>query len=342
MTAMRVIYVLTSADPALAGAVAVASAPVPEAVSPFLPPNCQLLRRIASAAMPSLRGRGSGALHLRHCELSARFGAGGVSQVGEGDVRKLLDSAGVRRLGPSGGKGAAVWHICPPGIAIAAIGYLKRRHDCGAGKNAHGAARRTAAAAKGHGAADALDWREAVSLIRSLRSDGRYRDCMLVAAGCYLGLRVSDLLRLRWGDLTGGETLTITETKTGKRRTMRINATLSRLAAECRDGIGADGGAVILAAAGTGRAISRQRADQILKECKARYGIRSAATFSTHSLRKTFGRQVWLGQCEKGRGEQALILLCDVFGHSSVSTTKRYLGIRQEEILAVYDTLQER
>ena len=40
-----------------------------------------------------------------------------------------------------------------------------------------------------------------------------------------------------------------------------------------------------------------------------------------------------------GRDDQALILLCDVFGHSSIAITKRYRDIREEEIKSVYDSL---
>lgn len=82
-----------------------------------------------------------------------------------------------------------------------------------------------------------------------------------------------------------------------------------------------------------------QAVDKMLKWAKVRYRIKSAKVFSSHSLRKTFGRRVWLQECDKGRGDQALLLLADVFGHANIATTKRYLGIRQEEILSVYDSL---
>ena len=36
---------------------------------------------------------------------------------------------------------------------------------------------------------------------------------------------------------------------------------------------------------------------------------------------------------------ESLILLMDIFGHSSPSITKRYLGIRDQEIFNVYDSL---
>ncbi|KAA4557637.1 site-specific integrase, partial [Bacteroides ovatus] len=37
--------------------------------------------------------------------------------------------------------------------------------------------------------------------------------------------------------------------------------------------------------------------------------------------------------------ELALVKLMELFNHSSVSITKRYLGLRQEELLNTYDCL---
>lgn len=37
--------------------------------------------------------------------------------------------------------------------------------------------------------------------------------------------------------------------------------------------------------------------------------------------------------------ELALVKLMELFNHSSVAITKRYLGLRQEEILQTYDSL---
>ncbi len=192
-----------------------------------------------------------------------------------------------------------------------------------------------------HPAADALDWDEAMSLIKSLYMDGRYRDSLYVATGCFLGLRVSDNLTLRWKDLLS-DTLLKKEKKTGKVRSLKINRNLTGLTKKVIEELGIENldsyifGSFVYAGE---KPITRQRADQILKEAKDRYGIKSAKVFSTHTLRKTFGRRVWQQECSKGRGDQALLLLCDVFGHSSIAITKRYLGIRQEEILSVYDNL---
>lgn len=184
-----------------------------------------------------------------------------------------------------------------------------------------------------------MDWNEAMTLINHMAEDGRHRDALLIAAGCYLGLRISDLLQLRWSNLLTDE-LIINEVKTGKRRTLRVAPSLQKFAASCRRTLGGPSAdAFIFVSEGKQAPISRQAVDRMLKYVKFKYRVRSAKVFSSHSLRKTFGRRVWFQECDKGRGEQALLLLADVFGHTSIAITKRYLGIRQEEILSVYDSL---
>ena len=195
----------------------------------------------------------------------------------------------------------------------------------------------------GYKGSDALDWEEAMSLLSHLENDGRWRDAMLVAAGCHLGLRISDILRLRWCDLTQARPITVTERKTGKRRILKVNASLTEITRRCMEGLGIDDADTLIFTSqmsGQKKPMTRQRAAQILKDSTARYGIATRRRISTHTLRKTFGRRVWLQECDRGHGDQALLLLCDVFGHSSVNITKRYLGIRQEEILSVYDSLE--
>lgn len=59
--------------------------------------------------------------------------------------------------------------------------------------------------------------------------------------------------------------------------------------------------------------------------------------FCTHTLRKTFGRKVL--ESTGGQAEMALVRLMELFNHSSVSITKRYLGIRQKELLETDDLL---
>ena len=41
--------------------------------------------------------------------------------------------------------------------------------------------------------ADYLQWSEAMNLIRKLAKDGNYKISLLVALGCFTGLRISDI-----------------------------------------------------------------------------------------------------------------------------------------------------
>ena len=50
-----------------------------------------------------------------------------------------------------------------------------------------------------------------------------------------------------------------------------------------------------------------------------------------------FGQQVYTMNGENS--ELALVKLMELYNHSSVAITKRYLGLRQEEILETYDCL---
>ena len=74
----------------------------------------------------------------------------------------------------------------------------------------------------------------------------------------------------------------------------------------------------------------------MLKEVKKKYRLH-IGNFSCHSLRKTFGRQVYT--MNDNNAELALVKLMELFNHSSLAITKRYLGLREEEILQTYDCL---
>ena len=81
---------------------------------------------------------------------------------------------------------------------------------------------------------------------------------------------------------------------------------------------------------------SVQRINVRLKEIKAKYSIK-VEHLSTHSLRKTFGRKVVESAGENS--EMALIKLSEIFNHTSPMITRRYLGLRQEELEEVYNIL---
>lgn len=44
---------------------------------------------------------------------------------------------------------------------------------------------------------DFLAWNETMNLIRKLYKDGNYNMSLLIALGCFFGLRIGDILSLR-------------------------------------------------------------------------------------------------------------------------------------------------
>ena len=184
--------------------------------------------------------------------------------------------------------------------------------------------------------ADYLQWDEAMNLIRKLAKDGNYKMSLLIALGCFTGLRISDILALRWKQILHVSEFTITEKKTGKQRTLRLNPQLQRHIAECYEQINPIGTSAPVLVSQKGTIFTIQRINVMLKDVKKKYRLR-VGNFSCHSLRKTFGRQVYTMSGDSA--ELALVKLMELFNHSSIAITKRYLGLRQEEILETYDVL---
>ena len=175
-----------------------------------------------------------------------------------------------------------------------------------------------------------------MNLIRKLAKDGNYKISLLVAIGCFTGLRISDILALRWKQILETDEFTVIEKKTGKQRVIRINSQLQQHISDCYKHISPIGSNAPILISQKGTVFTVQRINIILKEVKRKYRLK-IKNFSCHSLRKTFGRQVYTMNGENS--ELALIKLMELFNHSSVAITKRYLGLRQEEILQTYDCL---
>jgi integrase len=184
--------------------------------------------------------------------------------------------------------------------------------------------------------ADYLVWYDAMNLIRKLAKDGNYKISLLIALGCFTGLRISDILALRWNQILDTGEFTIIEIKTGKQRTVRINPQLQEHIRDCYRHINPIGVNAPILVSQKGTVFTIQRINVILKETKKNYRLH-IGNFSCHSLRKTFGRQVY--NMNSDNAELALVKLMELYNHSNVAITKRYLGLRQEEILQTYDCL---
>jgi len=183
---------------------------------------------------------------------------------------------------------------------------------------------------------DFLEWDSMLKLSRSLFNDKNYYMSLLITLGSFWGLRISDLLNLTWNQILNTEQLEIFEKKTGKRRTIKINAQLQKHITECFNAIHPRKIESKCFLSQKGTVYSVQRINVILKELKTKYNIK-IDHFSTHSMRKTFGRAVYNNS--EDNSEFALVKLSELFNHADIRTTRKYLGLRNDELMETYDLL---
>ncbi|MDO5525344.1 MAG: tyrosine-type recombinase/integrase [Prevotella sp.] len=183
---------------------------------------------------------------------------------------------------------------------------------------------------------DYMEWDSMLSLIRRLYRDGDYRMSLLIGCGSFFGLRISDLLTLTWSMLINDDNFVINEKKTGKRRQIKINKDFQKHIKDCHDALNITNDSQKCFLSQKKVVYSTQRINVLLKEIKVKYHLK-IEHFSTHSLRKTFGRKVY--ESSGNDAAMALMRLSELFNHSSPRITKVYLGIRQEELLSTYDML---
>ena len=188
-----------------------------------------------------------------------------------------------------------------------------------------------------HTASDYLRWDTMLNLVRKLYRDGNYIMSLYIGCGAFFGLRVSDTKRLTWRMLLNDSTFTIVEQKTQKKRTIKINADFQKHIRKCYNALGGKNIDDMCFVSQKHTIFSTQRLNVLLKEIKNRYKLKDIEHFSNHSLRKCFGRKVV--EMAGENSEMALIKLSELFQHSSVNVTRRYLGLRQEELLNTYDCL---
>lgn len=157
-----------------------------------------------------------------------------------------------------------------------------------------------------------------------------YRNYAMFVIGINTALRISDLLELKWGDVWDfkgahyKQHIYITEKKTGKRNCIAIN-TSSRKALELLKQeykVSSPEEYIFFSGNNRYQHISRNRAYNIIKHA-ANYNCIDG-NISCHSLRKTFGYHAW--KCGTPPA-----LLMNIYNHSNIEITKRYLSIEQDD-----------
>lgn len=82
------------------------------------------------------------------------------------------------------------------------------------------------------------------------------------------------------------------------------------------------------------KAITEKSLWKIINDLVAEVGIEK--NVGSHSLRKTFGRFAYQRAEDKNH---ALVVLQTIFGHSSTTVTSRYIGLTDDEVSEVFDSI---
>ena len=172
------------------------------------------------------------------------------------------------------------------------------------------------------------------SLARYFLIRGQFRNHAMIVIGSHTALRISDLLRLRWTDVYDScsgkfkKRFTIREGKTKKIKTVTLHPkaieALACLFAHRRK----DSPFIFASNRRNARPISRIQAWRVIHQ--AVEALHIGGTIACHSLRKTFGYHAAVEE------SMSPALLMEIYNHSSFDVTKRYLGLRQEELDSAY------
>jgi len=184
-----------------------------------------------------------------------------------------------------------------------------------------------------------------IKSIRSILKSQSVRNELLFIFGINVGLRISDILKLKIEDLvksnfkTVKDYVIITEKKTGKTKKFYIGDIVKKVIENyIKELSNLDmNNYVFQSRKGENMPITRQRAYRILNNAaeivglveKNEKGVIISGEIGTHTLRKTFGYHAY-------QNGSSLELLMDIFNHSSKSQTLRYIGITEEQKREVY------
>ena len=180
------------------------------------------------------------------------------------------------------------------------------------------------------------------------------REHMLFLLGIYTGLRISDILKLKVRDVKDKGVMVIREQKTGKTKTIAINSIVAKQLRTYT--IGMDDGDYLIGSRQEKKKVSkattfnkktgqkndfrkrdndiltRQRVWQILKKAANEVGL---DYIGCHTLRKTFGYHNY----NETKNIGALMKL---FNHSREDITLRYIGIEQDSLNTIVNSMDFR
>lgn len=164
---------------------------------------------------------------------------------------------------------------------------------------------------------EVTSFREALTVSSSKQY--KKRNLLLFNIGINTGLRISDIISLRIEDVKGQSYIVINEGKTDKTRNVSLIAVMADISDYLHD------------MPATGWLFPSRKGNDHITTTQAYRILTKAAEYEgrndigTHTLRKTFGYHYY-------KQFNDIAELMEIFNHSSQAITRRYIGIRQDDI----------
>lgn len=160
-----------------------------------------------------------------------------------------------------------------------------------------------------------------IELVKRILKEHGSRDFLMFLLGINCGLRISDILKLRVGDVLNKSYIEVREQKTKKYKKFPIaNSFKSALKDYI---IGKKPEEWLFSSQKGDRPITRVQAYRIISQACQEAGI--TTRIGTHTLRKTFAYHFY-------KEKKDIALLQSLLNHSSPAITLRYIGINQDII----------
>jgi integrase len=163
----------------------------------------------------------------------------------------------------------------------------------------------------------------------------------LLNIGCNVGMRVSDLTKLKFEDIGKDGIIRLKEQKTGKSREILLNKPCMKAVTDLKKyyrDLGFDQEGYLFKS--TNRAYVKNKEDMAITTLGINKNLKAVQEMlgltypiGTHSFRKTWGYVAY-------KKTLNIALIMRAFNHSSAEQTLKYIGVEQENINKLYENIE--
>ena len=182
--------------------------------------------------------------------------------------------------------------------------------------------------------ADAITSIEDIATIKRYLSRHYPQIGQVFRLGINVALRITDLLNIKFSDIDSNDILRAKEGKTGKVRVIKLNSAAREVISEIKE---THPNAIYLFQSNSPRMkdiqkpLTRQSVHTAFIHAREDKDLNF--TFSSHSMRKTWGYMQYTNQ------SQSIGQIMTALNHSSEATTLRYIGITQQSMNNMYEEM---